>query len=226
MPVLYRKVRKILKEEVEGKKDFQLLDVGGRKSHYTINVGCDVNIMDLPRLSEVQKKLNLGLTDAMLAEIKRRRSNVGSIKLEDITETTFNDCTFDGVVSVEVIEHVPDDTAFVSQIHRILKPGGILVLTTPNGETKEITNPNHVRHYTREGLEAKLKNCFKEVDVFYGVRQGYLHRTALRGWIGKGFARSLLAPWIMFCAFLANLLEGDCSKEAKKTNHLFAVARK
>lgn len=222
--VHYVKVRRILKKLCKGSKNFQLLDVGGRKSIYTTNLNCDVHIVDLPRESEVQKQLRLGLTDNMLEQIKRRRSNIKSIKLEDITKTTFKDNTFDGIVSVEVIEHIQDDSAFIYQIHRILKPNRYVVLTTPNGEAVENINPDHVRHYTRAELETKVRECFDDVEVFYGVKEGFLYKMSIKGWACR--KRILIAPFLMFCTFLANLLESVSLGKAKNTKHLFAIARK
>ena len=44
----------------------------------------------------------------------------------------FEDAAFDAVVSFQVIEHVPGDRMYVSEVSRVLRPGGQLVLTTPN----------------------------------------------------------------------------------------------
>ncbi|MCP5023107.1 MAG: methyltransferase domain-containing protein [bacterium] len=44
----------------------------------------------------------------------------------------FDDNTFDAVISVEVIEHVEDQFAFIRELVRIAKPGALVVLTTPN----------------------------------------------------------------------------------------------
>ncbi|MEM9615703.1 MAG: methyltransferase domain-containing protein [Actinomycetota bacterium] len=38
----------------------------------------------------------------------------------------------DTVISLDVVEHVPDDAAFVAELMRVVKPGGRVVLTTPN----------------------------------------------------------------------------------------------
>jgi SAM-dependent methyltransferase len=43
----------------------------------------------------------------------------------------FEDGTFDLIVSVEVMEHVSDLSAYISDIFRLLRPGGIFVFTTP-----------------------------------------------------------------------------------------------
>lgn len=42
------------------------------------------------------------------------------------------DTSFDAVVSTEGIEHLENHFSFLRELHRILKPGGVLVLTTPN----------------------------------------------------------------------------------------------
>ena len=44
----------------------------------------------------------------------------------------FGDESFDFVITFQVIEHIDDDAAFVSEIARVLRPGGRLILTTPN----------------------------------------------------------------------------------------------
>jgi SAM-dependent methyltransferase len=44
----------------------------------------------------------------------------------------FPDGSFDAAVSIEVIEHVEDQLAFLREIVRVVKPGGTVVVTTPN----------------------------------------------------------------------------------------------
>ena len=43
----------------------------------------------------------------------------------------FADASFDHVISVEVLEHVPDPVQFLSEIARVLRKGGTLILTVP-----------------------------------------------------------------------------------------------
>lgn len=43
-----------------------------------------------------------------------------------------NDSAFDVVLGIEVIEHVENQWAYVRQLLRLLKPGGLIVITTPN----------------------------------------------------------------------------------------------
>ena len=76
----------------------------------------------------------------------------------------FPDESFDFVISFQVIEHIEDDHQFVREIHRVLRPGGKFIVTTPNAPMSLTRNPWHVREYTSEELCALLKESFCEVE--------------------------------------------------------------
>jgi SAM-dependent methyltransferase len=63
-----------------------------------------------------------------------RRRNLGGIDWEvaDITRLPFPDNTFETVLSCETVEHVPHPERAFHELARVLKPGGRLLLTTPN----------------------------------------------------------------------------------------------
>jgi len=48
----------------------------------------------------------------------------------------FADAAFDGIYSINVLEHVPDPTAFVGEVARLLQPGGRFLAITPNGDAE------------------------------------------------------------------------------------------
>lgn len=64
----------------------------------------------------------------------------------------FPDNEFDLVVSSHVVEHVPDVMAFISEIHRITRPGGRIRLLTPHYTNPDWANDpthrNHINSYT------------------------------------------------------------------------------
>ncbi len=108
--------KELLKEDITGRK---LLDAGcgtGWFSKAAVDRGAVVTSMDLGE--------NLLSKVALKCQSERI---VGSI-----LEIPYADCTFDIVVSSEVIEHVPNPFKALSELYRVLKPGGILVVTTPN----------------------------------------------------------------------------------------------
>lgn len=77
----------------------------------------------------------------------------------------FADNSFDSIVSFQVIEHIEDDSLFLKEIHRILKPGGIALLTTPNRPLSLSRNPWHIREYTADELTQLARKFFSQVTM-------------------------------------------------------------
>jgi len=81
---------------------------------------------------------------------------------------------YDVVVSLAVIEHLANPGHFLAEISRVLRPGGTLILSTPNWGycVKTFWNdPTHVKPYTRESLARAVQIAgFSDVAVFPGLR--------------------------------------------------------
>jgi len=77
--------------------------------------------------------------------------------------------SFDTIVSFQVIEHLSDPTPYLEAIARILVPGGVALITTPNILTSDRINPFHVHEYEAEELKSCLTPYFAEVEML-GVR--------------------------------------------------------
>ena len=75
------------------------------------------------------------------------------------------DNSFDFAVTFQVIEHIQDDKTFINEIHRVLKPGGMLLLTTPNRLMSLTRNPWHIREYTAAELATVVCKSFSKVEV-------------------------------------------------------------
>jgi SAM-dependent methyltransferase len=226
LPPLYKQVRARLRKIIQSNFNSpRILDVGGRKSPYTIGLPALVTVMDLPRQSEVQQQLNLGVDDRIIEQIRRRRSNIENVVLGDMTCSGLPDEAFDLVVSVEVLEHVEDDERFVGEVWRVLKPGGMFLMTTPNGDWVENKNPDHKRHYKRKQLNQLLEKYFASVAVDYAIVGGNCRRLGLKSW-------SLRRPDTIALSMVGNIVNGFQSahftvkNKAAGTHHLIAVALK
>ena len=79
--------------------------------------------------------------------------------------SVFADNSFDSIVSFQVIEHIEDDKLFLKEINRVLKPGGIALLTTPNRPLSLSRNPWHVREYTATELTQLAQKYFNGMTM-------------------------------------------------------------
>jgi 2-polyprenyl-3-methyl-5-hydroxy-6-metoxy-1,4-benzoquinol methylase len=75
------------------------------------------------------------------------------------------DDKFDVIVSFQVIEHIKEDKKFISEMYRVLKPGGVALLTTPNKPKTLTRNPWHIREYTTKELKNLTSDVFEEVEM-------------------------------------------------------------
>jgi SAM-dependent methyltransferase len=109
--------------------------------------------------------------------------------------TPFEDRAFDQVVVVDFLEHIPDDQAFATELARIVKPGGKLIINVPHLKPGSLLNRmrdkigltdrwhGHLRPgYTVEGLRRLLEPAFTvERAVTYSRTFSELIDTALNG---------------------------------------------
>lgn len=231
MPVhlqtVHRDLKKLVANDPRRGKRLSILDVGGRKSPYTIGINADITLLDVPQEAGTKSELNLGFTEDILTNLQKKRSNIKDLVVQDMTQSTLPEAIYDAVVCVEVIEHVEQDEAFVKHIAQVIKKGGWAYFTTPNGDFIKNEgpgkNPDHVRHYTKASLEALLNNYFGEVAVHYAVKTGRHRVMGL-----KGFKKE--QPFHVLSTIYGNIINRLQSKGleqmAEHTAHLVATGYK
>ncbi|HJW46449.1 MAG TPA: class I SAM-dependent methyltransferase [Lysobacter sp.] len=97
----------------------------------------------------------------------------GNLEFRAISPTKrlpFDDASFETVLSFQVFEHVENPAHYLSEIRRVLAPGGTLVLVTPDRSTRLLPfqrpwNRWHVREYGEGELSRLLSRHFEHVDV-------------------------------------------------------------
>ena len=75
----------------------------------------------------------------------------------------FKDEYFDSSFVSELLEHVDDDLVVLGEIKRILKPGGILIVSVPNVRVDPAESESHQREYTPTSLKKAISLFFSEV---------------------------------------------------------------
>jgi 2-polyprenyl-3-methyl-5-hydroxy-6-metoxy-1,4-benzoquinol methylase len=102
----------------------EILDVGCGSGAYTrelVRLGAKVTATEIAPTPLARAKRNLG----DLAEQV-------DFRLEDAQALDLPDSTFDKVLLTEVIEHVPEPERAIAEAARVLRPGGVLVVSTPS----------------------------------------------------------------------------------------------
>lgn len=118
-----------------------------------------------------------GIDAAKHSLMKARERGIFTV-LSDVSDPfPFYDSSFDFVYAGEIIEHIFDTRRFLTEIYRVLKPDGHLILTTPNlarlddrlkllfGKTPRQTSPLHpylylhIRPFTFDSLKNALTEC-------------------------------------------------------------------
>ncbi|MCF6153708.1 MAG: class I SAM-dependent methyltransferase [Candidatus Brocadia sp.] len=89
----------------------------------------------------------------------------GNFVRADVLEIPFKDESFDVVVSFETIEHVHDGNSFLSEVYRVLKPGGTFLCSTPNLRYTAHP-PYHVKEYCPEEFYGLVEQRFSQVERY------------------------------------------------------------
>ncbi|GGU71419.1 methyltransferase [Lentzea flava] len=122
------------------------------------------------------------------------RGNLATLPLRD--------ASVDVVANLQVIEHLWDQEGFLAECRRVLRPGGTLIVTTPNrltfspGQDKPL-NPFHTRELAPSELDEMLREAGFRVDELAGLRHGQRLDSLLDGQIIEAQVEVALsgAPW-------------------------------
>lgn len=130
----------------------------------------------------------LDYDEQVVSHVRRSYPQVQPVQA-NLVDLPLRSTTVDSVVSLQVIEHLWDLGAFWSECRRVLKPGGRLIVSTPNRLTfspgvargQKPTNPFHVEEFDADQLVTLLTEAgFTDVRVL-GLRHAERLRTGPGG---------------------------------------------
>jgi SAM-dependent methyltransferase len=117
--------------------------------------------------------VGVDISDVAVAHARARyrdRANLSYLQADATALDALPDASFDLIVSFETLEHVEAQEALVAGFARLLAPGGVLLLSSPDKETysdaRGYRNEHHVRELYRGELEALLARHFGAVRLF------------------------------------------------------------
>ncbi len=149
-----------------------------------LDFGCNTGYGTALLAREAAAVTGVDVSPGAVDEGRRRHPGL-DLRLVDGRSLPFADAAFDFVTSFQVIEHVADTERFLGEIERVLSPGGVLVLTTPNAALRlapgmKPWNPFHVREYRAAELRELLERHFVDVRVKGLVADEPLRRIEVR----------------------------------------------
>jgi SAM-dependent methyltransferase len=123
-----------------------------------------------------RRVIGLDYDESAVAHVRARYPRV-EMHHGNLAELPLADCTVDVVVNFQVIEHLWDQGQFVDECLRVLRPGGVLLMSTPNritfspGRDTPI-NPFHTRELNAAELTELLATAGFSVETMLGVFHG------------------------------------------------------
>jgi 2-polyprenyl-3-methyl-5-hydroxy-6-metoxy-1,4-benzoquinol methylase len=155
---------------------FSLYYAKGRVLDIACGTGYGSKIMAKSKKEEIHEIIAVDIDEETLKYARHHHyhPHVKYVKADAADEKLFEDLgLFDVITSFETIEHLETEEAFLDNLFKMLKPGGILILSTPfgAGRGKPTREPFHIHQLTEEE--------FIELFEPYGATEFYYQRSVL-----------------------------------------------
>lgn len=155
----YRLCLKLLEEKLDGIKGKTILDFGcgdGALTYEMFKKGAISTGVDLSALA-----IKLG------SKKHQEKGSTAKLFVGSCYHTGFKDCSFDGLIASDVIEHIRDVDCFCREIKRILVPRGVMVISTPIKANLVPIDKNHVEEWFKEDFQIIINKHFREVSYYH-----------------------------------------------------------
>lgn len=137
---------------------------GGSEHGSVLDAGCGTGIT-LEYVEQFGRAF--GVDDEMVALKFCKTRNAERLTCAPIENLPFADASFDIVTCLDVIEHIEEDQIAISEIARVIRPGGLLIVTVPAFQIfwsdHDVIN-HHKRRYRRDQIRRLLAKSF-EIDL-------------------------------------------------------------
>jgi SAM-dependent methyltransferase len=139
---------------------------------WVLDVGCG-NGRLLRRLQDENRcrAFGLDLSEIFLPQLKR--FNISTVQAQ-LPAVPFQRSTFDAVVCCETLEHLDEPAAVVHELHRITKPGGLILFSVPDGAIWG-AGGEHVQCFTAADCHELMRPYVTNLNIFALTDHGFPH---------------------------------------------------
>jgi len=189
-----------------------------------LDAGCGIGTYCLSLANRFKRGQGVDLdkdkikTAKVIAELSGFRNL--DFAVADICRLPFSDNTFDKVLCSEVIEHIDDDLKAISELNRVLKKNGVLVLTTTSKINLNIQQKSSFRHarigYSIQDLQSLFKHSnlnirrIKPYGLFFGRLAWRLNRSCFKSNVLTALTFYPLSLLSMIDKFMPEKRDGSC----------------
>ncbi len=134
---------------------------------HVLDLGCGSGY-GAARIANIAKQVEgVDISDEaiMFARTRYQADNLKYTKIFADNPLPFDDAVFDVALSFQVIEHVENDQAYLQEARRVLRPGGVIIVITPDRKHRLLPrqkpwNRWHVREYSSQSLTHVVGKVF------------------------------------------------------------------
>lgn len=178
-------------ELLAGRRDFLLAHV--EPGQRVLDLGCGEGVFAAALAAAGARPIAVDVADEPLRRLRARFPQVEDVRRAQAGEALpLDDGEVDAAWAGEVLEHVHDVGALATELRRVVKPGGTLLVTTPDHPRRLLVKfalrprafeehvwpyADHLRFFTRRTLAMVLENA-GFADVAIRRRSGHLHAVA------------------------------------------------
>lgn len=199
------------------------------KEKNTADIGCADGYGTQFLATHVNSVIGVDYSEATLIRARNQYGHLKNLSFisGSVPPLPLESNSLDVVTAFQFIEHIHERKAFMKEVMRVLKPGGIFLCTTPNAKMSIARNPFHVHEYTFDEMKAEASDVFTSIEL-WGVqgseRVNKYYEDNAR-WAKKilrldplGIHKMIPANWLVApYNFLTSLMRKDLKEQNPET---------
>ena len=136
-----------------------------KKNLTVADLGCGTGLTSDVLLEKANTVFGVDITQQLLAQAKKRHSQYKFTAMQgDVTNLSFKDNSFDGIVCLNTLENIQSVDKAISEISRICRPGGLFLFDIATSLTLDFSY--FFGYYGKSGLISALKSLSQKQIMY------------------------------------------------------------